>query len=543
METNLPPYALGLPERYQDWRYNQWQMIMGAVECPNRVHAVVAATGSGKSLVYMAVGQYIGNRVCILTATKALQDQLARDFGSILEIVKGKQAYKCRRMANQVTCDQGLCNFGVDCLFKDSGCEYYDQLRRARRSKIVVTNYHFWGANNRQASTDAQEKIGRFGLLVCDEAHQAPEIMGEMFTVEFNSVHKTDREMMGTYPWGNDRDSITRWVETTINTATQEAKRARKEIVQGGQRYGMAAAWQWQDLANRAQEARGLLAQAADRTLVVEEQDRGKIRIAPIWPYEAGGRLLFADVPKVLMTSATVRPKTLGLLGLKDGDFQVKEYPHNFPAANRRLCWLPTVRVNYRTTKDEYRLWQLRIDQIVRTRMDRKGLIHSVSYQRANEIMRNSQHRNLGYLITHRRDNAAEAVLEFKRNINPYALVSPSVSTGYDFPGDCCRYQIITKIPYPDTSDALTAARCRMDEELAPYSAMTELVQTCGRPIRSRDDWAENFIIDDNIFWFLKRHNSFAPVWFSARQAHFTYRRDMIPQGRNSLTINYKGGE
>ena len=43
---------------------------------------------------------------------------------------------------------------------------------------------------------------------------------------------------------------------------------------------------------------------------------------------------------------------------------------------------------------------------------------------------------------------------------------------------------------------------------------MQQLVQACGRGVRSVTDWCESIIIDDNIRWFLKRYRRFAPRWF-----------------------------
>jgi len=93
-------------------------------------------------------------------------------------------------------------------------------------------------------------------------------------------------------------------------------------------------------------------------------------------------------------------------------------------------------------------------------------------------------------------------------------LVSPAVTTGFDFPYDAAEYQIIGKIAYPDTRNRITKARCDADPEYAPYIAMQQLVQTCGRATRAADDFSENFVIDDTFGWFMKRYHRFAPQWF-----------------------------
>jgi Rad3-related DNA helicase len=487
--------------------------------------------------MYIAIALLTGRRTCILTATKALQDQLASDFGDLLCVVKGKNAYPCRLTHGETNCDSGLCNFGLPCAYKNHGCGYFEQLRKARSSRIVVTNYHFWCANNRLSATDAQDKLGQFDMLVCDEAHNAPAITGDMFTVEFRTRRSVDKELMTGYPWGGGVDDTVRWLDGAVNYAIKRTQSLRMAMKAGGSGHGANQLWKWQDAVKRCAEARAMLQEHAagrDNVLVVDEQTVGQVRIAPVWPFERGGRLLFMDVPKVLMTSATVRPKTMGLLGLGDDDYELVEYPHTFPVANRRLVWLPTIRLNYETTPLEKRTWHMRIDQVLRTRQHLNGVIHSVSYDRAQEVVRGSQYGASGYLLGHERGEVERALALFKAKTMPRGLVSPSVGTGVDFPGDQCRYQVIVKIPYPNTGDALTRARCAEDTELGDYTAMTELVQMTGRGVRAADDWAQNYIIDDNINWFMKHNKHFAPRWFWADGAFTTFRRDYVPDGKSN---------
>ena len=104
-------------------------------------------------------------------------------------------------------------------------------------------------------------------------------------------------------------------------------------------------------------------------------------------------------------------------------------------------------------------------------------------------------------------------------SVHPHArgdnLIGPSVTTGYDFPGTQCEYQILAKVPFPDSRSPILKARCEQDKLYADYLTMQTLVQTCGRAMRSKMDQCENFIVDDNIRWFMSRNgNTLAPKWF-----------------------------
>lgn len=85
--------------------------VAGAIE--SRRHLIVGAqTGTGKSLAYLVPALLSGSRVVVATATKALQDQLAKKDLPLLEerlgipfqyaVLKGRSNYLCRQRALEV---------------------------------------------------------------------------------------------------------------------------------------------------------------------------------------------------------------------------------------------------------------------------------------------------------------------------------------------------------------------------------------------------------------------------------------------------------
>jgi Rad3-related DNA helicase len=245
--------------------------------------------------------------------------------------------------------------------------------------------------------------------------------------------------------------------------------------------------------------------------IVDQTLPHNEVKFSPVWPAHYAERL-FVGIPTVLMLSATVRPKTAHLLGVSDADMDFHEYDSSFPLSLRPVYHVPTVRMNHRTDDYGLRLWLSRIDQIIGARLDRKGIIHTVSYDRRSFVMTHSEH--IDVMMSHSSENTTYTIEQFKRAQAPKVLVSPSVSTGFDFPEDFCRYQIIGKLGFIDTRNKLSAARCESDPDYSPYIAMQQLIQACGRGVRSVTDWCESIIIDDNIGWFLKKYKRFAPRWF-----------------------------
>lgn len=117
-------------------------------------------------------------------------------------------------------------------------------------------------------------------------------------------------------------------------------------------------------------------------------------------------------------------------------------------------------------------------------------------------------------MITHDAGTTRSVVEAFKVGATAPVLVSPSIITGWDFPYDTCRYQIITKIGFPDSRSVVEKARAKIDKEYGCHIAMNNLIQTAGRGVRAPDDYCETFIIDDHWDWFKNKYRRFAPRWF-----------------------------
>jgi ATP-dependent DNA helicase DinG len=119
-------------------------------------------------------------------------------------------------------------------------------------------------------------------------------------------------------------------------------------------------------------------------------------------------------------------------------------------------------------------------------------------------------------------------VEKFKAAPAPAVLVSPSVTTGWDFPQEECEYIVVGKVPYPDTRGALIQARMADNRNWAAQLAMETLVQETGRGTRSADDKCQVLVIDDAWRWWWPKYKHFAPAWFQERVSGQS--TDLIPQ-------------
>jgi len=483
------PTDLGYPDKFRRWREHQFRAVTDALDSPKRFVLLALPTGAGKSLCYMVAASLHGGRACILTSTKGLQSQLMSDFSDIgLFDVMGQNNYQCLALEDD-TCDKGPCHVGVPCMFKSGGCLYYDAQSRAKSSRMVSTNYAYW--------LSSKEHLGKFDLLVLDEAHNAADELSNHMTIELNlSWFDNTPQSDHILEWSSWAfEELDRWKERVDYLQATHSTDATVDSVR--------------DAHFCREVTRRLLALSSAKGKWVVDRDADRIKLCPVWPGDYSDDI-FSNCDKVILTSATLRAKTADMLGIKDYDFF--EYPSVFDPSSRPVYLVPSIRVSHTSTDDDLVYWLSRIDGIVGSRLDRKGIIHTVSYDRRNYILRNSSWS--GVMLSHGKDNIASVVSRFRRSKPPKVLVSPSLSTGWDFPGDDCRFQIMAKMPFPDRGSKLVRARSEYDRDYDAYHAIQSLVQCCGRGMRSKEDWCENYVVDDNMRWMLSAYRSFFPGWF-----------------------------
>lgn len=74
---------------------------------------------------------------------------------------------------------------------------------------------------------------------------------------------------------------------------------------------------------------------------------------------------------------------------------------------------------------------------------------------------------------------------------------------------DQARYQIIGKVPFRDVRGTVMTAQERDDPDYPFYLTAQDLTQAYGRPNRAELDFAETWIVDDSIEWFLRKYSGY----------------------------------
>jgi Rad3-related DNA helicase len=90
------------------------------------------------------------------------------------------------------------------------------------------------------------------------------------------------------------------------------------------------------------------------------------------------------------------------------------------------------------------------------------------------------------------------AITQFQKSTNGI-LVGPTLLEGLNFDGDKCRFSICMKLPYPNLSNNLVAAKKDLIPNWYASACIASLEQGFGRGVRFDGDWCVNYILDGCI--------------------------------------------
>jgi hypothetical protein len=487
---------------------------------------------SGKSALAVGLAQLLPetDRVLILTSTKALQAQVADQFHETgLRDVQGKSNYKCvagsrggdhadTNAESWVSVDHGPCfTSGVQCQLALGGCSYFDATKAARRARIVSSSYAKW-----ISTPDPDKEFGKFDWLICDEAGDAEQWLTDSLRVD---LRRYEVESLLHVAWpsrdpGMGSTRISDWREWAHHTraisegALRTGEAALKDAVSSGRATGeiVGRVGRLREINSAITTLRTMRGDWVLDDLRVYDRVIGVV-FDPVWPAPYAESLLWRGIPRVVLMGATLVEKHMDILGVPRTDRSFTSYPSMFAVARRPIVFVkfePALKMSYQSEKDESvrrRVVEFG-DRLIADRLDRKGLIHTVSYARRDWIVSRSVHREL--MVTHAKssESTRAAVTRFKEMPAPAVLISPSVSTGWDFPMCDAEWGWVPKLPFENRDSALVQARIAIDPVYLDFRMANTLTQMVGRLMRSSGDSSQMVVTDSQFGWHPWRHKA-----------------------------------
>jgi Rad3-related DNA helicase len=490
-----------------------------------RILVVEAPPGVGKSHVAMTLARWSGDAY-LLTSQKLLQDQYEREFGADLALLKGRDNYLCERYHGApVPTSRGMCRRerGPVC-----GCPYVRAKQIALNAPIFCTNTAYFATLRHWHA----EQLRRRRLLIIDEAHNLESQLVGVFTARFS--HDEMRAWFGgplaRLALAEDYRPLLAGHVARLEMILAEVGRrleALRPQLPDDIGLEMPPTRDEQDLLEQRDLLESALArvtfflEAEDREWIVRypEQAGAELALVPL-TVAAMARELFAECADVtVLSSAFLGQRTVlaEYFGLEERDVRVFATGSPFSLEQRPILYRPVGALSQATRARLEPALFAEVAAILAAHPRDKGLVHVASYEAGRRLVHDlgmRAPREAGRLLWIDSASGKAGALDFHRaSTRPTVLVSPSLREGVDLPDDFLRFQILTKLPYPDLGDPWTAARRARDPRWYAVETAKALIQAYGRSCRHREDQGVTYVLDAQFARFLQRYRVLLPEW------------------------------
>lgn len=513
-----------------------------------------APVGFGKSPVHVGIAKMfhdkIGVKAFYITPQIVLQEQLARDFPQMPQI-NAKRNYSCiedTTPGSTTTCDVGSClrDLHADrypsCPFypkkdpetresMDCECLYYHARYIASHSTICGTNAAYF---------IKARFLGGRGLLIVDEAHGVPEwCIGQISA----KISKWDVKIDEWPPATNDFDSSVDWIKTIAIPSMVKKHHELDRYL-----YGLPYHTHDKIYAQKLKDYNHLGYTIANINRMIDDYEAfheewimkldisSSIEYTPITSTRFLGGLMWNRGNKIIVSSGTISPEyyySEAGLGCKAFDAKdcVFSVESPFDPTRSPIYYVPIGKMSY-YEKDKTRpLIMQEINKVISRRRDRRGIIHTFTYDNAEYVQQHIASDLRPLLVMQDRKHRDASLKTWLADTRPASVfVSTAMTEGIDLKDDLCRYQIYMKVGYLNMKDPRVAKRLHLGHnKWYKYQAIEDIEQASGRATRSNEDWSEMFIFD-SCFGSLKRQfKKYFKNWFLERVVEHQITDDIAP--------------
>ncbi|HET7340389.1 MAG TPA: helicase C-terminal domain-containing protein [Methylomirabilota bacterium] len=492
-----------------------------------RVLLVEAPPGVGKSHLAMTLARWSGDAY-LLTSQKLLQDQYEREFGGELALVKGRDNYVCERYPGAaVPTSRGMCRRarGPAC-----ACPYVRAKQAAVNAPIFCTNTAYFATLRHWHA----EHLRRRRLLVIDEAHNLESQLVGVFTARFS--HDEMREWFGAplprLAAADDYRPVLAEQVERLEGRRQEIVRALEAVrpptlpddvfLESPPTREEQTLLEQRDQLDAALARLTFFLEAEDREWIVRypEAPAAALSLVPL-TVAAMARALLAECADVTVLSSAYlghREILAECFELDPADVRVFTVGSPFALERRPIVYRPVGALSRATAALLLPALFAEVATILAAHPDDKGLIHVASYEMGRRLVHDLAARapreSQRLLWIDSASGKTPALEHHRASPLPTVLVSPSLREGVDLPDDFLRFQIVTKLPYPDLGDPWTAARRQRDPRWYAVETAKALLQAYGRSCRHAEDHGVTYVLDAQFARFVQHYRVLLPEWF-----------------------------
>jgi Rad3-related DNA helicase len=494
----------------------------------NDIVLVRAPTGSGKSLLARAVAgcargadttapeKPVG--AYYTTPQVSQLDDVASD--PLLEdlcVIRGKNNYDCILPGETDTpVDRAPCvrERAFDCRVKHR-CPYFsDRAIAANRSIAAMTLAYFM-------QTAGSDVFGSRDVVVIDEAHGLGDWAEMYATIELGpgTVPPWEDVCPDRIEGLDDAVEYADYLQTICNRGLERLRTSTEltpeEAAERDRLTELRA-----DLAWFTEEYRD---PESTTTWVVDQPDGAgtAVTIKPMNPERYLHHTVWDRGQQFALFSATIldREAFCASVGLDPDRVALVDVPHTFPVENRPLYDVTQGKMTYEHREETLPALARTLVCLLQHHPDEKGLVHCHSYAIQEQLADHLAEFSVDSRVrSHGRDDRDAQLGTWQRQDDPELFLSVKMEEALDLEGDCCRWQLLCKAPYPNTRDSRVARRLEDGQWGWYYRAtLRTIIQACGRIVRSPDDYGATYLGDSSLLDVFERASGVTPDWFRAQ--------------------------
>lgn len=513
-----------------------------------------APTGTGKSIIGAVVAEVVhsikspnqvANASFLVTPTIALQNQYVETFKSDnsahdhrVVMIMGASNYSCSALSTQEepqTADgcaiRVFQKSGMEQILTEDCSHCAFQLSRQKRDKarhlILNTSYYF---------TDrlAAEILAPRTVCVFDEAHLLNDLYTDHCAINFTEkgLLATAEEVTAMLTLGNSEifkhlkfigkqlanEKITdnNYIEmitllaSVYTTIAENAEQEAERNIRNRERY-LKINKMTKKYFGRAGKILDLLEHEYPHVFEYKKKDvksfqsDHEVTIKPIFIGKMFEKLVNAE-HNLLMSATISEQYAKRTLQLDPSDKVCHiRLPPQFPIENKKVVFFKPMSLNYNSMKDPESVKKLCVNafQIVKHHSDKgeRGIILAPSFAIVESIagtLRGALDPKEVKVFEHvRGEKLIDWIEAFKAyDKGPAVFLTPSGFEGLDLPQDLSRYQILVKTPWGALGDKRIKLIADVYPDIYAHNALAKLTQGAGRSVRSIDDYATTYILD-----------------------------------------------
>jgi len=484
----------------------------------------IVTHNSGKSDIGIAYSRWLTKngkgKSFILTPQKILQAQYEKSFNNkTIASLYGKANYDCRTKNTD-------CSIGTTKGKKCSTCPYKTAFDYAKRSPNVVFNYSLALLLFKYAPSSFDKR----SLLVFDECHTLESHLTEFSSIYINKKRTTDFSNFK-YVFHNDIEKAYEWTKDTylpaLDTYVLELEEKAEPL---------------KDAVNLTKEEALLLKKLnaaenhyletsefifgyaktyKDEFVLTKELNGFKFKM--LFGKKNFKEILNKKAKKFLFMSSTILDKNEYCkdLGIPLDETAFLTLPSEFHVKNRPVYYVPQMKMNAKWQNPDNKKGRKDMLDCIKHLSDmhktENGIIHTGNFKIAEwlvseldgEIKHKILHHNPGHMFPR-----GVVIDQFMGSTKPSILISPSITEGLDLSDDLGRFVMICKIPYGNLMDAWIKKRLDLSGMWYKRQALKDIIQGCGRVVRSKDDWGTVYILDESWGYLFNTTRTMVPKWW-----------------------------